>query len=131
MKSQNHSRTPRLVMTFLDQRYYCAAPRHPVVCRLWRMRPDSKDAPDRGQGSGGVEAAVAVTYAIGMESPTERYLYCVDSDEARARALFDRIVEGRLSPIHLGDVVEDHLWELGQTDGEFCGRPLQTDGNMV
>lgn len=131
MKPQTNPQTPRLIMTLLDQRYYCAAPRRPVVCRLWRMRPDPKSVADTGQGSGDRGSSVAVTYAIGMESTAERYLYCVDSDEARARALFGRIAEGKLSPIHLGDVVEDHLWELRETEGEIPERPLQTDGNMV
>ena len=92
---------PCLLMTLLDERYYEEAPDHSVVCLLWRMRPKSSD--------GGF-----VCYAVGMESPTRRYLYRIGEDESAARRLFESIVEGRLSPVHLGEVVEDFLWEEGQ-----------------
>ena len=88
----------RLRMSLLAERYYEEAPRCPVVCRLWRMRPD---LPVEG----------TAVYAMGMESPSGRYLYCVGEDETAARGLFERITAGRLSPLHLGDVVEDFLWE--------------------
>ena len=74
------------------------------------------------------------TYAIGMESPTERYLYCVGIHEEDARALFSRITEGELSPVHLGDVVADLLWEQGQRAkeaGEISQKTLQTDQSMI
>ena len=94
--------TPRpcLLMTMLDERYYEESPRHPVVCRLWRMRSRSSEG--------------RCHFAIGMESPTRRYLYCVGEDESAARRLFESMVAGRLSPIHLGEVVEDFLWEAEQ-----------------
>ena len=96
--------TPRpcLLMTLLDERYYEESPRHPVVCRLWRMRPKSSEG--------------RVHFAIGMESLTRRYLYCVGRDESAVRRLFGSVVEGRLSPVHLGEVVEDFLWEVEQEE---------------
>ena len=90
---------PRLIMSLLEEHYYCL-PRRPVVCRLWRMRP-SPPSPVKGH-----------TFAVGLESPRERYLYCVGADLPGARALVRRIVENELEPIHLGNVVEDYLWEL-------------------
>ena len=89
---------PRLLMTLLDERFYEEAPRCPVVCRLWRMCPAS---PVEG----------TPVYAIGMESPTKRYLYYLGDDGEAVRRLFGTIVEGRLSPVHLGDVAEDFLRE--------------------
>ena len=91
---------PCLLMTLLDERYYEDFPNHPVVCRLWRMRSRSSEGFPR--------------FAIGMESPTRRYLYCVGGDENAARRLLQRIAEGRLSPVHLRDVVEDLRWEAEQ-----------------
>ena len=91
---------PCLLMTLLDECYYEESPCHPVACRLWRMR--SKTAEGR------------VHFAIGMESPTRRYLYWVGESESSARRLFASMVEGKLSPIHLGEVVEDFLWEVEQ-----------------
>jgi hypothetical protein len=44
------------------------------------------------------------------------------------------MVEARLSPVHLGDVVEDFLWEQGQREketGEFPEKSLQTNPSMV
>ena len=79
----------RLRMSLLAERYYEEAPRCPVVCRLWRMRPD---LPVEG----------TAVYALGMESPSGRYLYCVGEDEVAARGGFGRITAGRLSPHHLG-----------------------------
>ena len=111
----------RLRMSLLAERYYEEAPRCPVVCRLWRMRPD---LPVEG----------TAVYAMGMESPSGRYLYCVGEDETAARGLFERITAGRLSPHHLGDVVEDFLWEQshpGKETGEFPEKPLQTNPSMV
>ena len=115
--------TPRLVMTLLEERYYCVPHNRPVVCRLWRMRtaPLSKALAERTE----------FTYAIGMESSTRRYLYCIGTDEAKSRDLYDRIVRGELSPIHLRDVVTDFLWDLKETAREFSERPLQTSENMV
>ena len=118
---KKHLFPPRLLMTQLDERYYDEAPRRPVVCRLWRMRPD---LPVEG----------TAVYAIGMESPSGRYLYCVGEDETAARGLFERITAGSLSPHHLGDVVEDFLWEQshpGKETGEFPEKPLQTNPSMV
>jgi hypothetical protein len=118
---KKHPLPPRLLMTRLDERYYDEAPRQPVVCRLWRLCP----APP-------VEGTAI--YAIGMESPVKRYLYCVGQDEAAARRLWESMVEARLSPVHLGDVVEDFLWEQGQRGkeaGEFPEKTLQTDPSMV
>lgn len=90
---------PRLTMSLLEEHYYTLPRRRPVVCRLWRMRPSSPPV------------SKSVTYAVGVESASERYLYCIGEDEARARALIRRIVENELEPIHLGNVVEDYLWE--------------------
>lgn len=118
---KKHPLPPRLLMTRLDERYYDEAPRQPVVCRLWRLCP----APP-------VEGTAI--YAIGMESPVKRYLYCVGQDEDAARRLWESMVEARLSPVHLGDVVEDFLWEQGQRGkeaGEFPEKTLQTDPSMV
>jgi hypothetical protein len=115
---------PCLVMTLLEERFYPLTRTRPVVCRFWRMRAV--------KGRAGVE--IPVTYAIGMEGMTERYLYCVGRDEGEAYALFGRIVEGRLSPLHLGDVVEDFHWEQGQKGkdtGEILKKTLQTNQNMV
>jgi len=75
-----------------------------------------------------------LAYAIGMESPAKRYLYCVGHDETAARRLWESMVEARLSPVHLGDVVEDFLWEQRQTgerSGEFPEKTLQTNQSMV
>ncbi len=91
---------PRLTMSLLEEHYYSLPLRRPVVCRLWHMRP-SPQSP-----------AKTVSYAVGLESPTERYLYCIGEDESQARALIRRIVENELEPIHLGNVVEDYLWEV-------------------
>ena len=118
---KKHLFPPRLLMTQLDERYYDEAPRRPVVCRLWRLCP----APP-------VEGSAV--YAIGMESPAKRYLYCVGHDETAARRLWESMVEARLSPVHLGDVVEDFLWEQRQTgerSGEFLEKTLQTNQSMV
>lgn len=93
-----HVSRPRLIMTLLDERYYEEAPTRPVVCRLWRMRSAS---PTEGR----------VCYALGMESPVRRYLYYVGENEAAVRGLLAQVAEGRLSPLHLGEVVEDFLWE--------------------
>ena len=93
---------PRLLMTLMDERYYEDSANHPVVCRLWRMRPQASEG--------------RAHYAVGMESLTRRYLYCVGEDESAARRLFGNIVEGRLSPIHLREVVEDFLWEEEQEE---------------
>ncbi|MBP3667691.1 MAG: hypothetical protein J6K29_11665 [Clostridia bacterium] len=112
---------PRLILRLLEQRAYRLTRTRPVVCRLWQMRV-------------GQPADRSPQYAIGMETLTSRYLYCVGGDETGARALLARIAEGRLHPIHLGDVVEDYLWELendGKTEGEFSESPLQSNGNMV
>ena len=98
---REHMKTPCLLLTLLDERYYEESPGHPVVCRLWRMRPQ---ASHRG----------SVCYAVGMESPNRRYLYCVGGDETAARRLLRIAAEERLSPIHLKDVVEDFLWEAEQ-----------------
>ena len=91
---------PCLLMTLLDECYYEESPCHPVVCRLWRMRSKSFEGRQH--------------FAIGMESPSRRYLYLVGEDELAARELFEGVVAGRLSPLHLRDVVEDFLWELEQ-----------------
>lgn len=99
-----HMSCPRLLMTLLDERYYEEAPTRPVVCRLWRMRPVS---PAEGR----------VCYALGMESPSRRYLYYIGEDEAAARLLLSQVTNGRLSPAHFRDVVEDFLWEAEQEDG--------------
>ena len=118
---KKHPLPPRLLMTQLDERYYDEVPRHPVVCRLWRLCP----APP-------VEGTPI--YAIGMESPSKRYLYCVGHDETAARRLWESMAEARLSPVHLGDVVADFLWEQGHTEketGDFPERTLQTEPNMV
>lgn len=96
-----HLPPPRLLMTQLVERYYDEAPRRPVVCCLWRLCPVP---PVEG----------SAVYAIGMESPTKRYLYCVGSDGEAALRLWENITQGKLSPVHLGDVVEDFLWETGQ-----------------
>ena len=96
---KKHTSRPRLIMCLLDERYYCEAPGSPVVCRLWRMRP----APP-------VEGSAV--FAIGMENPAKRYLYCVGDDPAAARSLFETVTEEKLSPVHLGDVIEDFSWEL-------------------
>lgn len=101
--SDSSSPRPRLLLCLLDECYYCVTPHRPVVCRLWRMRPAKPPA------TGG-ETSAAPTYAIGMESASERYLYCVGTDEAEVRALYRRVVEGELDPVHLGEVVEDFLW---------------------
>ena len=95
---KNRIPPPRLLMTLLDERFYEEAPRCPVVCRLWRMCPAS---PVEGMP----------VYAIGMESPAKRYLYYLGDDGESVRRLFGTIVEGRLSPVHLGDVAEDFLRE--------------------
>ena len=100
---------PRLLMTLLDERYYEEAPASPVVCRLWRMRPVF---PTEGR----------VCYALGMESPSRRYLYCIGEDEAAARRLLSRVVNGRLSPVHLREIVEDFLWEAEESDSS-CREP--------
>ena len=100
---------PRLLMTLLDERYYEEAPAGPVVCRLWRMRPVS---PTEGR----------VCYALGMESPSRRYLYCIGEDEAAARCLLTRVASGRLSPVHFRAVVEDFLWEEEQENFARKGR---------
>ena len=91
---------PCLLMTLLDECYYEEPPCHPVVCRLWRMRSKYSE----GQRH----------FAIGMESPSRRYLYLVGEDELAGRELFESVVAGRLSPLHLRDVVEDFLWEVEQ-----------------
>ena len=88
---------PCLLMTLLDECYYEESPCHPVVCRLWRMRSKSFEGRQH--------------FAIGMESPTKRYLYYLGDDGEAVRRLFGTIVEGRLSPVHLGDVAEDFLRE--------------------
>lgn len=133
----DHPMLPRLRMTLLDERYYeevirpfaggRSAVGRPVICRLWRM----------------VTAVRPPVYALGMESPVARYLYCVGEDESAARRLLDRIAEGELSPLHLGDVVTDFLWEAGQGSGgverasihetpcEIRSGSLQTGKNMV
>ena len=111
---------PCLLMTLLDECYYEESPCHPVVCRLWRMRP--KVAEGR------------VHFAIGMESPTRRYLYRVGESESSARRLFASMVEGRLSPVHLREVVEDLRWEAGQmgeSRREIVQAPLQIPESMV
>lgn len=115
---------PCLVMTLLEERFYPLTRTRPVVCRFWRMRAV--------KGRAGAE--IPVTYAIGMEGMTERYLYCVGRDEGEAYALFGRIVEGRLSPLHLGDVVADFHWEQeqkGKDTGEIPKKTLQTNQSMV
>ena len=99
---------PRLLMTLLDERYYEESTHRPVVCRLWRMRSQTSEG--------------RAHYAVGMESLTRRYLYCVGSDEAAARRLFGSIVEGKLSPLHLREVVEDFLWEAER--GEISAQSL-------
>lgn len=123
-----HAEDPRsrLVMSLLEERYYRVTPQCPVVCRLWAMRPSE-------EGDRPLPSPIP-TYAIGMESPTERYLYCVGIHEEDARALFSRVTEGELSPVHLGDVVADLLWEQGQRAkeaGEISQKTLQTDQSMI
>lgn len=115
--------TPRLTMRLLDERVYSVSRKRPVVCRLWKMtaRPPCP-------------AAAAPVYAIGMETLTERCLYCVGSHEESVRALFARVTAGKLAPLHLGDVVEDYLWErkqIGKEAGEIRERTLQTNQSMV
>jgi hypothetical protein len=97
---------PGLAMSLLEEHYYCEPDRLPVVCRLWRLRTPSP-------------SAHAITYAVGLESLTKRYVYCVGRDESSARALVRRITENRLDPIHLGNVVADYLWEAEH--GFPCG----------
>ena len=51
-----------------------------------------------------------------------------------ARELYVRMIEGRFSPIHLGDVVADFFWERenqGELSKEIPENPLQTNQNMV
>lgn len=110
-------------MRLLNERLYSVTRKTPVVCRLWRM---TAEAPS--------PSAVFPVYAIGLESLTARYLYCVGSREEEARELFARIVGGKLSPVHLADVVEDFLWEQeqgGKETGEISESPLQSPQNMV
>ena len=90
---------PRLTMSLLEEHHYCETHHLPVVCRLWRMRA-SPQLP--------VQTA---TYAVGLESPSRRYLYCIGKNEASARALVKRITECKLSPLHFESVVADYLWE--------------------
>lgn len=116
----------RLVMSLLKEGYYRVTPECPVVCRLWLMRPAEDE-------SHPIPPAPP-TYAIGMESPAERYLYCVGTCEEDVLALFARITEGELAPVHLGDAVADFLWEQGQKakeEGEIPKRTLQTNQSMV
>ena len=113
---------PRLTMRLLDERVYSVSRGKPIVCRLWRMtaKPPSPVA--------------TPVYAIGMETMTERYLYCVGPHEESVRALFARVTDGKLSPLHLGDVVEDYLWEreqIAKEAGEIPKSPLQTNQSMV
>lgn len=111
---------PRLLMTLLDERFYEEAPRCPVVCRLWRMCPA---APVEG----------IPVYAIGMESPDRRYLYCIGEDEADARSFFETVTEEKLSPVHLPDVIEDRRWESmqGQENAVSCGRDAEPEKSSV
>ena len=97
--NQSPAKRPRLAMSLLEEHYYCAARRRPVVCRLWRMysRP--------------LTAVHAVAYSVGLESFTKRYLYYVGTDESSARALVRRIARNKLDPIHLSDVIADYIWE--------------------
>ena len=113
---------PRLTMRLLDERAYSVSRKRPVVCRLWKMTARSPSP------------VTAPVYAIGMETMTERYLYCVGSHEESVRALFERVTAGKLAPIHLGDVVEDYLWErkqIGKEAGEIPKKTLQTNQSMV
>lgn len=115
---------PRLVMTLLEERLYPLTSTRSVICRFWRMRAEERAA----------SAAIPVTYAIGMETMTERYLYCVGHDGKAARELYVRMIEGRFSPIHLGDVVADFFWERenqGELSKEIPENPLQTNQSMV
>jgi hypothetical protein len=114
--------TPRLTMRLLDERVYSVSRKRPVVCRLWKMtaKPPSP--------------VTAPVYAIGMETLTERCLYCVGSHEESVRALFAGVTAGKLAPLHLGDVVEDYLWErkqIAKEAGEIPERTLQTNQSMV
>ncbi len=133
MTSKAPSPRPRLIMRLLKERYYCVTRDRPVVCRLWRMCPAAPPSPGGAQAPEGGRS----TYAIGMESATERYLYCVGTDGGAALAFFDHITEGRLSPLHLGDAVEDFLWEQSQSrksresEGEIPKSPLQNAENML
>lgn len=97
--NQSSTQCPRLAMSLLEEHYYCAPCRRPVVCRLWRMytRPHT--------------SVQSVAYSVGLESITKRYLYYVGTDEASARSLVRRIARNKLDPIHLSDVIADYIWE--------------------
>jgi hypothetical protein len=109
-------------MRLLNERVYSVSRKRPVVCRLWKMTAQPPSP------------VTDPVYAIGMETLTERYLFCVGSHEESVRALFARVTAGKLSPLHLGDVVEDYLWERGQMGkevGEIPKKTLQTNQSMV
>ena len=116
----NNKKRPRLLMHLLDERYYCEAPGCPVVCRLWSLIPDQP-------------SDESTTYALGMESPDRRYLYCIGEDEADARSFFETVTEEKLSPVHLPDVIEDRRWESmqGQENAVSCGRDAEPEKSSV
>ena len=134
---ETKEKRPCLRMTLLLERYYeeetdrvavgRSGPGSPVVCRLWRMVAAAQ---------AGQDVARPAMYALGMESPTRRYLYCLGEEEASARRLLETVVAGRLAPLHLRDVVEDYRWEEAggaredQVE-EFAGSPLQMPPSMV
>ena len=125
METQNPR--PCLRVTLLLERYYEEGARRPVVCRLWRMAATA---------SAGQIPPRPPVYALGMEGPTRRYLYCLGEEEDSARRLLEAVTEGRLAPIHLRDVVEDYRWdrEGGAREDraeEFAVNPLQIPPSMV
>lgn len=103
----------------LERCLYTVPREGPVECCLWRMTPQAPSP-----------LADSSVYAIGMAYVGEedassgrrarvgQRLYCVGQEEAAARRLFDRMKRGRLSPVHLEDVVRDHLWEDEQDGNE-------------
>ncbi len=66
-----------------------------VTCRLWCMMPDDRCP------------TAEVMYAISMEGCRMHCLCRVGQKEAPARALYERLVRGRVSPCTLRDIVND------------------------
>ena len=90
---------PRLTMTRMRQTAYPVGDLGQVVCRLWRMTPDSR----RTDGS--------PTYALELRGLGMARMYRVGQNGARARELFELMVRYTVTPCGMADVLEELLRE--------------------
>ena len=86
---------PRLTLRLLQRRTYAVKGCGWILCRLWALCPDPRcgDRP--------------TVYAVGMDGGGMRRLYRVGRDATEARRIFGLLVRHTVTPVALGDVLEE------------------------